>query len=229
VLNNGLIQKQELKKFLILKLIYIQILVEWLNWVLSKPLVLPRGYEPSNEVPRVHILEEDLRDGGAVLEVIMRLEQERRRSVPASDTNTSNTNTSGTHTHTSGTHSTNTAAHAGTPTKAEVAGVIEYKKRPKSEKFKLHNWEQVQHVLGLDTALQARELVAGEPGATKALVEQLIQRYSIRDSTHLRNTLCDMLTPHRTLDATINSAADTLSQDWHLAYVPHFDTCHTFV
>lgn len=85
---------------------------------------------------------------------------------------------------------------------------------------------QVQHVLALDTALPARELVAGEPGATRALVAQLIQRYSIRDSTRLRDTLRDTLTAQRALDATINSAADALAQDWHLAYVPRFDTCH---
>ncbi len=107
---------------------------------------------------------------------------------------------------------------------SEALGVIEYKKRPKSEKFKLHNWEQIQHVL--DTALQSRDLVAGVPGATTALVEQLVQRYTIGDSNHLRESLLDTLTPHRALDAAINSAVETLAVEWQLSCVPHSDTCH---
>lgn len=95
----------------------IQILIEWLNWALSKPLVLPRGYEPSTDIARVQHLDEDLRDGGTVLEVIMRLEQERRRGEwSASDANN----------------------RTDVNNRTEALGVIEYKKRPKSEKFKLH-------------------------------------------------------------------------------------------
>lgn len=143
--------------------------------MLSKPLVLPRGYESSSEKWQVRNLSEDLRDGGAVLEAIMRLEQERA----------------------------NTTA-------------IEYKKRPKSEKFKLQNWELVQQWLG-DTVLDSHALVSGDSSATLALVESLVAQYSIRDSTVLRTALAAALAEQGSLDAAINSAAVALLQDWHLS------------
>jgi len=136
----------------------------------------------------VQNLDEDLRDGGVVLEVLMRLDQERSAREQIA-----------------------------------VPSVIEYKKRPKSEKFKLHNWELVQQLL--DSPLEARALVAGDTTLMHALVEQLVQRSLTHTARDLRGTLVDILTQHSALDAAINSAAVSLSQGWQISYVLYFDTC----